>query len=113
MNDGSCGVETFWHLTGGSMTARSRFRSWLQTTLHRSRMEREMDAELHLHIAAYADDLVRGGISREEAMRRARVEFGGIERVKEEGREARGARARALDELRQDLRFGARMFRTS
>lgn len=30
------------------------------------------------------------GVPREEAQRRARIEFGGIERVKEEGREARG-----------------------
>ena len=74
-------------------------------------MEREMDAELQSHRAARADDLVCAGVSREEAIRRARIEFGGIERVKEEGREARGARA--LDELRQDLRFGVRMLRTS
>jgi predicted permease len=70
-----------------------------------------MDAELQSHMAARADDLVCAGVSREEAIRRARIEFGGIERVKEEGREARGARA--LDELRQDLRFGVRMLRTS
>jgi predicted permease len=93
------------------MTIWSRLCSWLQTTLHRSSMEREMDAELQSHMVAYADDLVRGGISPEEAIRRARIEFGGIERVKEEGREARGVRL--LDELRQDLRFGVRMFRTS
>jgi hypothetical protein len=60
--------------------------------LHRSRMESEMDAELHFHIEAYADDLERSGVPRAEAMRRARIEFGGIERVKEEGREARGVR---------------------
>ena len=57
--------------------------------LHRSRMESEMDAELHFHLEACANDLVRSGVSHEEAMRRAPIEFGGIERVKEEGREAR------------------------
>jgi hypothetical protein len=55
-------------------------------------MESEMDAELRFHIETRADDLVRGGVSREEAMRRARIEFGGTERIKEEGREARGVR---------------------
>jgi putative ABC transport system permease protein len=83
----------------------------MRTTLHRSRMEGEMDAELRFHIEAYVDDLVRRSISREEALRRARIEFGGIERVKEEGREARGVRL--LEELVQDLRYGARMFRKS
>jgi putative ABC transport system permease protein len=93
------------------MTIWSRLRSWLRTTLQRSRMEAEMDAELRSHIGAYADDLVRGGIAREEAVRRSRIEFGGIERVKEEGREARGVRF--LDELFQDLRHGQRVLRKS
>ncbi len=93
------------------MTIWSRLRSWLRTTLHRSRVEREMDAELQSHIGAYADDLVRGGATREEAVRRARLEFGGIERVKEEGREARGVRL--LDELVQDFRYGQRVLRKS
>jgi predicted permease len=70
-------------------------------------MESEMDAELRFHLESRAEDLVRTGVSREEAMRRARIEFGGIERVKEEGREARGVTF--LDGLAQDLRYGRRM----
>lgn len=72
------------------MTLWSRMRSWLQATLRRSRMESEMDAELCFHVEAYAEDLTRGGVPRQEAMRRARLEFGGVERAKEECREARG-----------------------
>jgi len=60
---------------------------------------------LRFHMEAYAEDLVRGGGPREEAMRRARLEFGGIERVKEEGREARGVSL--IESLIQDLRYGA------
>ncbi|HET6169116.1 MAG: ABC transporter permease [Candidatus Acidiferrales bacterium] len=93
------------------MTLWSRFRSWLRTTLRRSRMESDMDAELRSHIEAYAEDLIRGGISREEAMRRARIEFGGIERAKEECREARGVTF--LESLIQDIRFSLRMLRKS
>jgi len=78
-------------------------------TLRRSRMESEMDAELRFHVEAYAEDLMRSGVARHEAMRRARLEFGGIERVKEEGREARGANL--IDNLVQDLRYGLRMLR--
>jgi predicted permease len=93
------------------MTLWSRLRSWAQTTLRRSRMESEMDAELRFHIEAFADDLVRGGVPRREALRRARLEFGSIERVKEEGREARGVRL--WGELLQDLHYGQRVLRKS
>src|SRR5580692_8523588 len=96
---------------GGSMTTWNRVRSWTQTFFHRSRMESEMDSELRFHIEAYAEDLVRRGVPRQEAMRRARIQFGGIERVKEEGREARGVRF--FDELFQDLRHGQRVLRKS
>src|ERR1700722_7509335 len=71
-------------------------------------MENEMVGELRFHIGPFANDLVRNGMPRQEAQRRARLEFGGIESVKEEGREASGARV--LDELKQDLGYGARMF---
>jgi putative ABC transport system permease protein len=74
-------------------------------------MEGEMDAELLFHIEARADDLVRNGVSRQEAIRRARIEFGGIERIKAEGREARGVNF--LDELKQDFHYGTRVLRKS
>jgi putative ABC transport system permease protein len=74
-------------------------------------MEREMDAELRFHLEAYAEDLVRGGVPHQEAMRRARLEFGAIEGAKEECREARGANL--VESLVQDLRYGAsNMLRT-
>ena len=87
----------------------ARIRSWVGAMMRRSRMESEMDAELRFHMEAYAEDLVRGGVAREEAMRQARMEFGGVERVKEEGREARGISF--FETLIQDLRYGTRMLR--
>src|SRR5882672_5751129 len=93
---------------GGSMRPWSRIRSWLGATLRRSRMESEMDAELRFHMEAYAEDLVRGGVPRQEAMRRTRLEFGGVERAKEECRDARGANL--VESLVQDVRYGVRMF---
>ena len=93
------------------MTIWSRLRSWLRALLRRSQMESEMDAELRFHMEAYAEDLVRSGMAREEATRRARLEFGGVERVKEEGREARGVNL--VESLLRDLRYGAsNMLRT-
>jgi putative ABC transport system permease protein len=85
----------------------ARFRSWLRTIFLRTRGESEMDAELCFHIEAYAEDLMRSGIAREEAYRRARIEFGGIERAKEECRDVRGVNF--LESLWQDMRFACRM----
>jgi len=89
------------------MTLWSRFCSWMQATLLRPRMENEMDTELRFHLEAFSDDLIRSGVPRQEAMRRARLEFGGFERAKEECREARGVTF--LEMLFQDLRYGVRM----
>lgn len=89
----------------------ARSRRWLDAVVHRSRGEGEMEAELRFHMEAYAEDLVRSGMGREEALRRARIEFGGVERVKEECRESRGVSF--LETLLQDLRFGLRMLRKS
>ncbi len=87
----------------------SRFRSWLHGTLRRSRLEHEMDTELRFHIEAFAEDLIRSGVPRSEAMRRARLEFGGFERAKEECRDARGVNH--VEGLLQDLRYGVRTLR--
>jgi MacB-like periplasmic core domain len=89
------------------MTLWSRFHSWVRAALGRSRMESDMNTELRFDIEACAEDLVRKGLPRQEAMRRARMEFGGIERAKEECREAR--RVSFLESLTQDVRFGLRM----
>src|SRR5436190_13973498 len=91
------------------MTLWSRFRSWVLAILRRSRIESEMDAELRFHIAAFAEDLLRSGVPRAEALRRARIELGGIERAKEECRDARGINF--IESLIQDLRYGLRMLR--
>jgi hypothetical protein len=72
-------------------------------------MESDMDAELRFHIEAFAEDLVRSGVPRQEAYRRARIEFDGIEQAKEECRDARGVNF--IESLIQDLRYGGRMLR--
>lgn len=89
----------------------NRIRSWLRATLQRSRAESEMHAELRFHIETYAEDLVRSGIPREEAMRRARLAFGGLEQAKEHCRDAAGTNL--LDSLVQDFRYGLRMLAKS
>jgi predicted permease len=86
-----------------------RMRGWLRAVVQRSRVEREMDAELRFHVEAYVEDLVRAGVPRVEAMRRARLEFGGIEQTKEICREERGVNV--VHAVLQDLRLGARVLR--
>jgi predicted permease len=54
------------------------------------RFEDGLSDEVRAHIEHRADDLVRGGLPRDEALRRARVEFGAIEAYKEECRDASG-----------------------
>jgi predicted permease len=77
----------------------------------RSTVERDMQDEFCFHIDAYAADLVRKGLTPEEARRRALVEFGGVEAWKIDGREALGLRL--FDELRGDLRYTWRQLRRS
>jgi predicted permease len=84
-----------------------RLRSFLRATFRRDRFEDDMSAEMRFHIDAYADDLVRAGMTRDDARRRARLEFGGMEGVKEEARQSRGLRA--IDEIGQDLRYAWRL----
>jgi hypothetical protein len=74
-------------------------------------MESDMQEELHFHIDAYAEDLVRSGVPRQQAMRRAKIEFGSAERVKEECREARGVHI--LETLFRDIRYAVRALRQS
>ena len=83
-----------------------RIGAWLRALARRGRMEGEMEEELRFHLEARVEDLVRGGMEREEASRRAQMEFGGVERAKEECRDARGVNF--LEGVAQDLRHAFR-----
>ena len=58
--------------------------SWLRRLFSRERMELELDKELRFHFEAQIADKVRTGIPETEARRLTRLEFGGIEQIKEE-----------------------------
>ena len=81
--------------------------SWWRRLRNRERVENELDAELRDHVERQVADHVRAGLSAREARRRARLEFGGLDHVKEMCRDARGTRW--IDETWQDLRFAARL----
>ena len=84
-----------------------RLASLFRNLFHRSRVEREMDAELRGVVQMLTDENVRAGMSPEAARRAALLEVGGVEQVKEE---VRGVLAGALlESVVRDLRFGLRM----
>jgi len=76
-----------------------------------SHINAEIEEELRSHIEHRADDLERSGIDRAEALRRARIEFGGSERFREECHEALGGNF--IDSLLQDIRLAFRVLRGS
>ena len=79
----------------------------VRALFRRRSVEAELDDELRFHLERQVEKYVQSGMSREEATRRARVEFGGVELAKEECRDARGLAW--LESVWQDLRFGFRM----
>src|SRR5499426_563936 len=79
----------------------------LRALLRKSEMERELDEELRRHIEQQTEQNIRLGMSPEEARCDALKAFGGVEQAKERSRDARGVRW--IEELWQDLRYGARM----
>ncbi|HET7460096.1 MAG TPA: ABC transporter permease, partial [Longimicrobium sp.] len=86
----------------------SRVRPLLRALFRRAAVEREMDEELRFHLEMEAEKHRRAGIGTAEAMRRATLAFGGVERVREEMRDGRGTRW--LHDLGWDVAFTLRSF---
>lgn len=84
----------------------AQLRSLARMLFRRHTFEQSMADEMRFHMEAYAEDLMRRGISAEEARRLAGAEFGSLPGAQEECREARGVLA--FDQLRQDLRYAIR-----
>src|SRR5271163_4371514 len=70
-------------------------------------VESELDDELRFHFDHQVEKHIQSGLHRREALRRTRLEFGGIDQVKEVCREARGTHF--LEVLAQDVHYGLRM----
>ena len=79
---------------------------WIARVLRRARLERDLDKELRFHLDASIADHMRAGHSREEAMRLASIDLGGMSQVKESVRDERGTRL--LEEFINDARFALR-----
>src|SRR5215472_13532884 len=81
----------------------------LRALFRRKSVEAEMDEELRAHFEHQVEKYVKSGLPLEEAKRRARLEFGGLDQVKEECRDARGVSF--VETTIQDLRHALRMLR--
>jgi hypothetical protein len=83
----------------------------LRSMFRRSAVEQELDDELQFHLEQQIESYVRAGLDRDEALRRARLEFGGLEQIKEEHRDARGVGL--IEDLVRDVAYAARQLRRS
>ena len=83
-----------------------RLRSFMTTLLYRKRFEASLDEEVRFHLDAQTHDLLRAGVPPLEAARRARVQFGSIEAMKEGCRQERGVRTIDLGGPRWTLKSG-------
>src|SRR5215813_12874420 len=78
----------------------------LRSLVFHNREERELDEELRTHLQMEADYRRRRGQPERDAERGSLIALGGVERVKDEVRDARGARW--LHDVTSDVAFGLR-----
>jgi putative ABC transport system permease protein len=83
--------------------------NWVRRAFHKSQAERSLDKELQFHLDRQIADYVATGMAPEEARRRAKLEFGGLERIKEEVRDTRWDTH--LDNFFRDFRYAIRNLR--
>ncbi len=83
----------------------------LRALFQRRAVEEELDEELHFHLERQTEKYVGSGLTRAEATRRARLDFGGADQIKEECRESRGVHS--IETLVQDIGYAVRVLRKS
>src|SRR5262252_6972955 len=82
---------------------------WLDKLFFRRRRYRELAESMREHLEEKIEDLMEGGLSREEATRTARREFGNVTLIEERSREV--WRWPRLESLWGDVRFAIRQLR--
>jgi predicted permease len=89
----------------------TRVMNGFRALFRKSRVEDELDAELRAFLETAVDQKMRAGMSREEATRAARMEFGSFEAVKDGVRDV--GWESVVETFWQDLRYAGRMLRKS
>jgi putative ABC transport system permease protein len=90
-------------------TSFGELRAKLASFLQKKQRDQDLEAEMASHLEMAVEENVQQGMSLEEARRKALVRFGGMERAKEEHRDARGLPA--MESILQDLRYTFRTLR--
>src|SRR5438270_9661860 len=95
----------------------SGIRRLLQLPLGQRRVERDVNTEIAFHLEMRAEELVRAGMPRDQAMARAKSEFGDVAAAHrdlatiDQRREAQVARAELWSDAIQDARVAWRSYR--
>ena len=85
--------------------------TWITRLFARRSLERDLAEEIRQHLDEKVDDLMAGGVPRDEAVRRAHQEFGNRTLLEERGRDV--WRWHLLEDGWADLRYALRQLRRS
>jgi len=81
--------------------------TWLSRLLRKGKQDVQLDSELRFHVEQQTAENIAAGMSPDEACRRALAQFGGLEYMKEETRDARGTHF--VETFLLDIRYALRM----
>lgn len=85
-------------------------RRW-RALIHKRTVEQELDNELQFHLDKDIAENIKSGMTAEDARYEALRAFGGIEKSKEEARDARGVRV--IENILEDARYSLRLLTKS
>lgn len=85
--------------------------NWFARLVNKRRLETELRKELEFHLDQQITDYVAAGFSKQEATRKALLQFGGSARITEQSRDARGTQW--CESLLEDIRLSLRGLRNS
>jgi uncharacterized protein YoaH (UPF0181 family) len=85
--------------------------NWIKQLFSRRALYGDLSKEIQEHLEEKIDELVAGGMSREEAAMAARREFGNVTLVEERSREV--WQWPSIESFFMDVRYGLRMLRRS
>ena len=88
-----------------------RIVSGFRRLLHKTQVEQDMDAELCAYLETAVEQKMAAGLTREAAVRAARVEIGSVDAIKDRARDI--GWESTVDTFWQDVRYAFRMLRRS
>src|SRR4030095_16460974 len=107
--DGQLGASDARNWHDPQLDGRRGQMTWWYRLWRKKQLDAQLDKELDFHLEQHIADLIQEGYDPQEARRRARLELGGPEQVKESTRDARGTRW--LEDFGRDVRYSFRTLR--